>query len=455
MNERLSLDRVPLSTSFGRRPVYIVSTTICLASSIWRARAQSYNSFYGACVLNGIAAGPAETIQPNVIADIMFLDRRGTYNTLYFLFYYGSIAVCSGDKAHGFIQAGPIISGPMAQYTGWRNFWWLQVAMLGTVIVMLLFGFPETKWHRVHPNELEKNDITNSSSSTEKIKIVASEAEDGLKGTTAEHKLQGLQRTATEDRDPFLGKGRPSKSQFGFYQPNPDPFRSILLDVWIPWKLFAFPIVEFAAFVVSWSASCFLTLNLTQSEVFAPPPYNFSPDAVGFTNFAVLVGGIIGLVTAGPLSDWISMKLTIRNRGIREPEMRLPAMIPYVLIMILGNFIVAFGYQHQWSWKPIVIIGYTCAGIQVAALAGITSTYAVDSYKPVAGSIFVAVTVNKNVWGYGFSKFITPWIEKNGFVDPIMTNMCLMTLWCLFGILFWYKGKTFRTWTRNDSVHRM
>lgn len=52
--------RVPLSTSFGRRPVYIASTTICLASSIWRARAQSYNSFYGACVLNGIAAGPGE-----------------------------------------------------------------------------------------------------------------------------------------------------------------------------------------------------------------------------------------------------------------------------------------------------------------------------------------------------------------------------------------------------------
>lgn len=52
--------RVPLSTSFGRRPVYIVSTTICLASSIWKARAKSYNSFYGACVLNGIAGGPGE-----------------------------------------------------------------------------------------------------------------------------------------------------------------------------------------------------------------------------------------------------------------------------------------------------------------------------------------------------------------------------------------------------------
>ena len=94
------------------------------------------------------------------------------------------------------------------------------------------------------------------------------------------------------------------------------------------------------------------------------------------------------------------MRATIRNNGIREPEMRLPTMIPYVFICLLGNFIVAFGYQYHWPWEAIVIIGYTCAGIQVAALPSIMSAYAIDSYKPVAGSIFVSITVVKNVWGY-------------------------------------------------------
>lgn len=101
------------------------------------------------------------------------------------------------------------------------------------------------------------------------------------------------------------------------------------------------------------------------------------------------------------------------------------------------------------------MIGYTCAGIQVAALPAIASTYAVDSYKPVAGSIFVAITVNKNVWGYGFSKFITPWTIKDGYVPPIMTNMSLITLWCCSGIIFWFFGKKFRKWTRNSKVHSM
>ncbi len=63
------------------------------------------------------------------------------------------------------------------------------------------------------------------------------------------------------------------------------------------------------------------------------------------------------------------------------------------------------------------------------------TTYAVDSYKPVAGSLMVAITVNKNVWGYGFSEFINTWIAEKGYVPPIMTNMALITLWCLFGFV--------------------
>lgn len=248
------------------------------------------------------------------------------------------------------VQIGPIISGSMADRVGWRNFWWLNVACLAVTFAISLVGFPETKWPRSRPDELRApgNPVSNPSS----MEMVGPPRE------TTDAEKQGavqvmpdLSHTATAQRDPYLGKGKPSKRQFDFFQKNSHPFRSIFLDLWIPWKLFAFPIVEFASFVVSWSASSFLTLNLTQSEVFAAPPYNFSSQSIGFMNFAILTGAIIGLVTAGPLSDWVSMRATKKNRGIREPEMRLPTMIPYVIIMIIGNFVVAFGYQHQWDWR--------------------------------------------------------------------------------------------------------
>lgn len=236
----------------------------------------------------------------------------------------------------------------MAEYSDWRNYWWLQVAILGFTFFLVFFGFPETKWHRLHPNEQTgMAKVTSGPGSDEKVVGDTVERSDILK----EGSPPPLTHAQTAERDPYLHKGTPSKAQFGLYTPNKHPLQSILLDLWIPIKLFAFPIVEFASFIVSWSASCFLTLNLTQAHVFERPPYGFKSTSIGFTNFAILVGGIIGLVTAGPLSDWVSMKLTKRNKGIREPEMRLLTMIPYVIIMIIGNFIVAFGYQQQWSWK--------------------------------------------------------------------------------------------------------
>lgn len=55
--------RIPIQASYGRRPVLIFSTLICLVSNIWRALATSYGSYMGACILNGFGAGPAEVRQ--------------------------------------------------------------------------------------------------------------------------------------------------------------------------------------------------------------------------------------------------------------------------------------------------------------------------------------------------------------------------------------------------------
>ncbi|GAM42556.1 hypothetical protein TCE0_044r16635 [Talaromyces pinophilus] len=425
---------VPMSQTIGRRPVAILSSLICLASMIWRAKATTYSSFMGACILNGIGAGPSESLQPQVIADTQFLHDRGAYNTLYFTFYFGSLMV------------GPIISGPMAYHVGWPNFWWLNVALFAVLIVLLIFFFPETKWHR--EQSLEADTVTLPPA--EQVQTPRNPKDE----ITQPAEIEST-KNEVEPVDEWLHRGSPSKSQFNFWKLSPEPVKTMAITLWIPWKLHFFPIVEFAAFVVSWSASVFLTVNLTQSQVFAAPPYNWSSQSIGFTNFATFIGALIGLATNGPLSDWISMRATRKNNGVREPEMRLPAMIPYVLIAILGNFIVAYGYQNSWDWRIIVIIGYTCSGIQVAALPAIASTYAVDSYKPIAGSLFVNITINKNLWGYGFSEFITNWIDKSGYISPIMMNMCLHVLWCSFAIVFYFWGKQCRKWTAKSNVHQM
>lgn len=388
---------VPMATCFGRRPVAIFSSLICAISSIWRAKATSYNSFMGACVLNGLGAGPCETLMPQVITDIIFLHDRGKYQTLYFSLYFISLMV------------GPIISGAMAEHTGTASFWWFNTGMLFFTFLICVFFFPETRYHReppagpltttetttgAHAGVMDGAKESPADSDREKATALQDEGTEGASITpiaTKRSNTVGADLTQAQTHvDPWLGRGRPGKAQF---LPISSYSGGLWRELWLPFYLHLYPIVEFASFVVSWSASGFLVVNLSQSQAFAAPPYNFSSQTIGLFNLAVLVGGLIGLFTCGPLSDWVAAYLTRKNNGVREPEMRLVTMIPYIIIMIIGSVVTAVGYDRHWPWQPIVIIGYSFLGIQVSALPSIASTYAIDSYKPVTGSVFVAITV--------------------------------------------------------------
>ncbi len=237
--------------------------------------------------LNGFAAGPAETIAPAVIADIFFLHDRGKYNTLYFVTYFGSLMVSLYHTPRLFFiweltlrKVGPIVAGAMAEKIGWRSFWWLNVGLFGLSFLTTVFLFPETKRHRPHLGEADNQSATSQSVSTPKEGNLDNQIEDPNSLEVSSICLPNLAAIETAQKDPYLGVGTPSKQQFKLFQPK-DTHTSLLNEILTPWKLMALPIVQFAAFVVSWSASCFLTINLTQSQNFAFPPYNYSSLIIG------------------------------------------------------------------------------------------------------------------------------------------------------------------------------
>lgn len=241
----------------------------------------------------------------------------------------------------------------MASSVGWRSFFWLNVAINTFAFFAVLVGFPETKWHRLPTTDIKANTQAPGHPSKDlAIEMQQDSNGSGAAGvaheSTKDPNLTGDVNTAA---DMYLGKGKPSRWQWKILQPRAHPLKSLVVEFLIPWKLLLYPIVQFASFVVTFSSTSYLMINYVQSESLGGPPYHFSSQSVGFTNFASLVGTLIGLFTAGPASDYISAVLTRRNNGIREPEMRLVTMIPYVLIMILGNFVVGFGLQHSWDWR--------------------------------------------------------------------------------------------------------
>ena len=218
---------------------------------------------------------------------------------------------------------GPIISGNIAAHVTWRWFFW--VCTIATVISLttIIFMFPETRRMRQDESGIGSG--------------LDQERPEGEKPDMPESMNQSPSPEAALPMDQYLGRGRPSRAQYNLVQPiDRYALSTILRHIVTPVELFFYPIVFWAAMTMGAAANALLDCNLTQSQVFAAPPYNFSPADVGFANFALLVGAILGLLAAGPFSDWVAMRATVKNGGIREPEMRLPALIPFIIAATVG-----------------------------------------------------------------------------------------------------------------------
>jgi uncharacterized membrane protein (Fun14 family) len=358
----------------------------------------------------------------------------------------------------------------MAQEYGWRSFWWLSTGISAFTNLWILFFQPETKWDRravggVPPaGELRGGNILygphlKNDSSTASI--------DGRNPSTTESKEDGQAITRLT--------GKPSKAQL-LPVTKWNPHERIVAAIWLPIKMLKLPIVIWGALQFNFSANIYLMINITQSQALAAPPFNFTPAAVGYTNLALFIGVSFSLVTAGPLSDWISNRATLRNHGIREPEMRLPALVPFALCGLVGCVVTALGFQHGWSWESVVIVGFGFIGVHTAGLSGIAINYVVsiralslthlahldtnflqiDCYKPSAGEFLVCATVFKNVFGYGMSRYFNDWVVRDGYVGPFMTIMGL-NLGCLLlgAVPLYFYGKKVRGWSANSSIHRV
>ncbi|KAJ5689451.1 Major facilitator superfamily domain general substrate transporter [Penicillium macrosclerotiorum] len=298
-------------------------------------------------------------------------------------------------------------------------------------LVTLVFFFPETKFRsdkRFKSPENEPRDL---------------------------NPKQGLEHLEVfENRPTVAGLGRPSKSQFMLWQQPASDWKTFLLrDIVSPFRVFLFPIIFWAGLNVAGPANLLLFWNLTESSVLGSEPYNFDTAAVGYSNFSFAVGGVIGLATAGPFSDWVAMRATARNGGIREAEMRLPALVPYCITTVIGIVIGGLGYQRSWDWPLILVIGYGFSGLCVTAVPTIAVAYAVDCYKPISGEIMVVATVIKNTCGFAMSYWVSPLAARKGWIPPTMVVLALTVGPILLGIPVYFFGKHLRRFTQNSPVH--
>lgn len=171
------------------------------------------------------------------------------------------------------LTIGPIICGPMTFHAGWRSFWWLNVAILAFTLVTVALFFPETRWHRLYPDEHGRENS--------KPHPVARSTQPKDEPIKEEEALKSVESAPVRAEDRYLRRGSPSRAQFLFAITDSISWRIVLLDLWIIWKLFFFPIIDWSGLVVGFSCATFLVANLTQSAAFAAPPYNMNSQNIG------------------------------------------------------------------------------------------------------------------------------------------------------------------------------
>jgi hypothetical protein len=142
----------PTAILFGKRPVYLASALMFVATSCWCAKAPNFANLATARVFQGLSVSPVECLPSATIAEIFFLHERAFRIGIYTLLLLGGKNLI------------PLVSAAIIQSLEWRWVFWLVlqwsfsynadnfhriVAIVASFGFVILFLFvPETFWDR-------------------------------------------------------------------------------------------------------------------------------------------------------------------------------------------------------------------------------------------------------------------------------------------------------------------
>ncbi|KAF4903613.1 putative MFS-type transporter [Colletotrichum fructicola] len=124
----------PFALKYGRRPVYILSTAIQFGVTIWSAHQQTVADLMMVNIISCFVGAPAEVVVQMTVADVFFVNQRGTMNALFFW----STRIGA--------SLTPLAAGYVTTSQGWRWVWWWIAIFFGLLLLAMVFGYEETKF---------------------------------------------------------------------------------------------------------------------------------------------------------------------------------------------------------------------------------------------------------------------------------------------------------------------
>ncbi|KAI5967440.1 hypothetical protein KGF57_000383 [Candida theae] len=450
----------PTAVLYGKRLVYIAGTFIFAMGAIWGGAANSFGNLMGARVLTGIGASPTECLPSSTIAEIYFAHERAYRIGLYTMLMLGGKNII------------PLLSALVFEYLNRHWLFWILAIFLGFTTIMIILFVPDTFWDRTptpskrsiaeteaaqnvksyHPPSQRPNAFALQNNRHQP----SSQDIHSLSSSVVDYTTQGIVEKPVALTEPVQPQIEHKKNSFWkelkIYQGRftKDSWWMVALR---PFVLYTYPHVLFGSLIYSLAVVWLIVISETISEIFSNPPYGYSKQTVGLFYISPFVGGIIGSLSCGLISDRLSRYFVSKNRGIYEPEYRLVMIIPSTLLITIG--LMGYGWSskvHDPWIGPIIFFGAMSCGSSMASTTAIT--FSVDSYKMFASETLVSFNFLKNLLGFCFSLFNNKYAAQEGYKSAYVTYGGIQLFVSLFAIPLYIYGKKLRHWTDEKEFMR-
>ncbi|KAK5949525.1 hypothetical protein OHC33_009518 [Knufia fluminis] len=414
-----SLILVPLYQKFGRRPVMLFSLVAYAAGLIGASQATTYSGLMGARVVHSFGSGICEALPVQLVNDIFFLHERGKKLGWY------TAALCLG--ATGPMWAGFMLSGGYS----WPLFFYVEFAFAMALLIAAFFLVEESSYKRTFPAPFVSTSPTDE-------KPVAMETE--VQSDSSPPASIPPRKTWAQQLKVYNGVDHDA------------PFFSTML------RCFTYLLIPSMFWVITtyglFIGLCALTFNFVFPIKIVAPPYAWSESNSGLIAIGTILGYLLALPFL-PASDRLAARLTKKNNGIREAEMRLGVLYPALIIAPAGLILFGMTAEKDLHW-----IGYFfgVGMVQWAAYFYFTVTlaYAVDSYTANLSEFLIIANLGKQAVSFGLGLEVLNWILQSGYAK-IICGAFTVTLFlnCVAVVPFMLFGKRIRVFTAGTWLARM
>jgi hypothetical protein len=177
---------------------------------------------------------------------------------------------------------------------------------------------------------------------------------------------------------------------------------SIIKMVTRPFFVLLNPVVLWAVVIIAFPTLWLVSISFVIAQVFSAPPYLLNTTDLGYMSAGPVIGGTLGCLLCGWISDPMVKYISRRNNGTYEPEFRLIPMFLATVTSTIGYFL--FGNLIVQG-KPVLGIAAIWAVIvsSVQFLTFAVGGYMVDAFRNISIEVFIISMIFKNFLFFGFS----------------------------------------------------